>query len=413
MAVLTAAAVALPGWARGNVVVEGPDEDAFTLLVRAGELLRKTQPSNARARAEVRKVRVISSLAGDERSALFDAWGLPSVELVAYPDSTQGVVQSLSEALDEEVGEHDGPSWLLSAQLASPRGTGVDDPPKQSAAAAALAFGHGALAEGQGPNAPSPRTWVTGEGSTPAGPVRPPELRGFRGAASAPVSILLTLVAAAASSEGGTTGSWVHATGERTHQRTFLDGSKVPLQGYPVPEERVWFQVPEEAWRARAGAPLAAVSQGAYLSRETYLSTLPARWRLEGERCAQCSAFSLPPVGRCHRCGTRDSLRRGRLPHRGKVESATVIHPGAQPTEFDWHQETYGRYGVALVRFPDGDLLTFQLTDQQPAVSALGADVELELRRLYPQEGSWRYGLKAVVLPPASEAKATPHPRGA
>lgn len=400
---LSAAAVALPVWARGNVVVEGPDEDAFTLLVRAGELLRRTQARGDAPGPTARVVRLSSSLTGEERSALLEAWGLPGIELLSYPDTADGAVRALAEALDEPGDAPGRASWVMAVQVSSPTGAGVEDPPRRSAIAVALAFAASAVRPKEGdPPVPPAHTWVTGEGASPSGAPTSPSLLGFRAPTSSAVSLLLTLAEAATRSEEGTTSAWVHATSERTALRTFLDGRPVPVTGLPVPEGRTWLQVPDDAWRARSGAPMASVSQGAYLSRESYLASLPARWRLEGEHCASCGGFSLPPAGRCHRCGASEGLRRGRLPLVGaKLESATVIHKGAQPTEFDWHQEVYGSYAVGLFRFEEGGgtLLTFQLTDQQPPSTPVGSKVELVLRRLYPQEGAWRYGLKAVLAP--------------
>ncbi len=406
MSVVVAAAVALPVWARGNVIVEGPDEDAFTLLVRAGDLLRRVQRLAPGARAEVRTIRIVSSLSGEERAALFEAWGLPPVDILSYPENAEGAVKALSDALDDPGDATGGATWVLGAQLASPLGAGVEDPPRRSAIAVALAFGAARAhpPTGAAEGTPQERTWVTGDGASPSGSPNTPSLMGFRAPPGSGTAVLLTLAEAATRTPEGASATWVHATAERTALRTFLEGRGVPIAGYPVPEDRTFFQVPDDAWRARAGAPMASVSQGAYLSRESYLASIPARWRLEGERCASCHGFSLPPVGRCHLCGAREGLRRSRLPRIGaKVESATLIHKGAQPTEFDWHQEVYGSYAVGLVRWPEeGPTLTFQFTDQQPPGAPSGGEVELVLRRLYPQEGAWRYGLKAVLVAPGS-----------
>lgn len=398
MSHLRAAAVALPRWSRGTVRVEGPDEDAFTLLVRAGELLRRASPTVEDARAEVRSVRLVASMAGEDRDALFEAWGMPPVELITYPDTSDGVVQALSDALDASLPERQGRAWVLGVQTSRTTGRGVEDPPKESAGAVALAFDGESGPSFHASDAEPPRTWVTGS-LGPGAPARPLPVPGLRSHHDAPHRLLLTLVEAASQAAHGERVVWVHATGERTARRELLDGRPVVLAGYPLEEEEL-LEMSEEGWRALAGAPLGAVSQGAYLSLESYKASLPARWRLEGESCSGCGGWTFPPTGRCHRCGMREGLRRGRLAREGaRLESATVIRKGAQPTEFDFHQETYGPYGVGLVRFPEGPRLTFQITDERPASSEVGGPVELVLRRLYPQEGAWRYGLKARRSP--------------
>jgi uncharacterized OB-fold protein len=81
------------------------------------------------------------------------------------------------------------------------------------------------------------------------------------------------------------------------------------------------------------------------------------------------------------------------------VVAATVIGKGGQPTEFDPQVEALGGYGVVLAEFEPGVRLTLQVTDASPADVRIGDRVGTRLRRLYPMEGEWRYGRKAVPLP--------------
>lgn len=398
VAFLSSAAVVLPAWTRGPVRVEGPDEDAFTLLARAGELLRGAQPTVEGARAQVRTIRLVASLSGEDRDQLFEAWGVPPIPVVGYPETSEGAAKALSDAMDVSGSARDGADWVLTAQVALVPGAGPEEKARRSAGAVGLSFLSSEAAPRpppEGGEATAPRSWATSPRGAAAEPY---EVTGSHTMPGSPLRMLLTIAHAATQAAPGERASWVHASEERTWLREFLDGRKVPVVGYPVEGEAPLRPVSEEAWRARSGAPLGAVSQGAYLSRESYKASIPARWRLEGESCGTCRGWTLPPRGVCHHCGARDGLRRGRLPRTGAVvESSTTIHKGAQPTEFDYHQEVFGDYAVALVRFPDGPRLTFQLTDPPPEGPLDGRSVELVLRRLYPQEGAWRYGLKAVV----------------
>ncbi|MGC2288991.1 MAG: zinc ribbon domain-containing protein, partial [Thermoplasmata archaeon] len=148
---------------------------------------------------------------------------------------------------------------------------------------------------------------------------------------------------------------------------------------------------------------LNAVSQGAYVPHSRYLENLASRWRLVGERCTSCRAITFPATGRCRSCGRSDGLRAEALPRSGlEIQAITTISPGAQPTEFDSMVEATGAYDVAIVALGPGTRATVQLTDSVPGRVHVGDLVGLVLRRLYPMEGEWRYGLKAVPQNPGA-----------
>lgn len=144
--------------------------------------------------------------------------------------------------------------------------------------------------------------------------------------------------------------------------------------------------------------PNAPVSQGAYVPRPRYLEGVGAHWRFEGERCDACGATGFPPRGRCRSCGATDRLRPMPLPRDGGVVVAsTTIGPGGQPTELDEQVERSGPYGVVLVDLVPGVRVTLPVADSSASL-AIGRRVGTRLRRLYPMEGEWRYGRKAVPL---------------
>jgi hypothetical protein len=53
---------------------------------------------------------------------------------------------------------------------------------------------------------------------------------------------------------------------------------------------------------------------------------------------------------------------------------------------------------VVLAEFAPGVRLTLQVTDAGPDELRIGSRIGTRLRRLYPMEGEWRYGRKAVPL---------------
>jgi len=175
------------------------------------------------------------------------------------------------------------------------------------------------------------------------------------------------------------------------------DWSPDPAQGRPVDLASVL---------AAASPPLSAVSEGAYVPRARYVENLPSRWRFVAEECDVCGSRTFPARGACVRCGERWRLRPTVLPTEGAtVVASTVIGKGGQPTEFDAQVAASGAYGVVLAELAPGARVTLQVTDSAPEALAIGSRIGTRLRRLYPMEGEWRYGRKAVPLAgPSSRA---------
>jgi uncharacterized protein len=152
--------------------------------------------------------------------------------------------------------------------------------------------------------------------------------------------------------------------------------------------------------------PPPAVSEGAYLPRPRYLEGLSSRWRLLGERCSDCGRTSFPIRGRCRGCGSVEGLTSVPLPREGgTVRALTWIGAGGQPTEFDAQVAANGPYGVAIVELVPGTHATFQVSDAVRGQIRLGEKVGTRLRRLYYQDGEWRYGRKAVPIAPAADRR--------
>ncbi|HVL49146.1 MAG TPA: OB-fold domain-containing protein [Candidatus Thermoplasmatota archaeon] len=144
-----------------------------------------------------------------------------------------------------------------------------------------------------------------------------------------------------------------------------------------------------------AGAAIPEEPLGAYIPPATYTRDLPARYRLEASRCGACGRLAYPPPAACPACGGR-AFARERLAGRAVVETFTVIGRGGSPGEFAPEQAFAGEYPVAVVRFEEGPRVTARLADVETGRIAIGLEVEPALRRLYRQQGAWRYGLKFV-----------------
>lgn len=85
--------------------------------------------------------------------------------------------------------------------------------------------------------------------------------------------------------------------------------------------------------------------------------------------------------------------------------ASTAIRTGGQPTEFDAQVAALGGYGVVLAELAPGVRVTLQVTGSSNIPLALGSRVDAHLRRLYPMEGEWRYGRKAVPSTASGEAR--------
>ncbi len=121
--------------------------------------------------------------------------------------------------------------------------------------------------------------------------------------------------------------------------------------------------------------------------------------------------MNFPARGRCAGCGNSAELVRFELARRGlTVEATTVVHRGAQPTEFDRQVEATGDYEVVIARSAPGVRVTLQVSDAAPGKVKIGDLVDAVLRRLIPMEGRWRYGLKAVPVQNARLPEETPKP---
>ncbi len=143
--------------------------------------------------------------------------------------------------------------------------------------------------------------------------------------------------------------------------------------------------------------PEGPVSQGAYVPRARYLESVAARWRFVGERCGSCGRVSFPARGRCPGCETTSGLEPFPLPlDGGTVVAVTTIGAGGQPTEFDFQVAASGPYSVVLVDLLPGVRATLQVSGASGTPLRIGDRVATRLRRLYPMEGEWRYGRKAV-----------------
>jgi uncharacterized OB-fold protein len=331
-----------------GVPVGAPDEDAFTLGATAAERAwagRREEPGA-----------VTVHLLG-EFPPVAD-WGFSPLlgrgtEVVRHPGDS-GELTSTLRTLEDGAG---GPAFLIAAELPE-RGTGrASKSPGRGAAAVAYLF----------------------EESEETSPFPLPK------SAAARTAVVTTLRLGGSSLDFPRFATLVGDWDRRPGAGRSIDKKLLP-------------KVPE--------GNLGAVSEGAYIPRARYLENLPSRWRFLAETCNACQGTTFPARGVCRRCGRADALTAVALPYDGgRVVAVTTVGKGGQPTEFDAQVEAHGPYDVALVELARGMRVTLQVTDAAVGSLKVGDRVDTRLRRLYPMEGEWRYGRKAVPAVPSS-AKA-------
>lgn len=333
----------VPAWTLGSLRVGAFDEDAFTLGATAVERAWRDRDSPAES--------VEIHLFGDFPKMA--EWGFPSLlgrdaGVVRHPGDAGEIARTLQE-VEEAAG---GPALLVAAEL----------------------------------------------------PERVPVRRGHSASliGAAAVALLLERTRAARPyplEKAGTNRSAVDVAFHRAKRSESRlkpaayvgDWTAAPADGRPVN--------PELAAHP-ADWDTSAVSEGAYVPRARYLENLPSRWRFVAEECDNCHEVTFPARGACQRCRRRDGLVPVVLPRDGgRVLAVTTIGKGGQPTEFDTQVESSGPYQVALVELVNGIRTTLQVTDAAPGEVGVGDLVNTFLRRLYPMEGEWRYGRKAVPAP--------------
>jgi len=143
-----------------------------------------------------------------------------------------------------------------------------------------------------------------------------------------------------------------------------------------------------EAWITE----LSAVSQGAFVSEQAYLSGSSARMKLTGQKMGDLLIW--PP---------REMVGNGRpeeglaLRGSGVIESWTKLSAGGAPSEFSLRAPILEGISTVFVRLIDGPCGVFLIADDEDKLPEIGIKVDFAIRRLYAQDGLIRYGLKALI----------------
>lgn len=399
---IVAMALARPARGGPGHRTHAPDEDAFTVAAEAVEEVEEL-PGNASPQHSTGRVWILGNLDEDAGWMIPELLGVPSVPVVRTESDREGFWSTLQSIAGHPAADGDDVVVISSS------GEGVP-PDELGACALRLRRQEGLRIESIGSVA-APRTHAVdvatavrielkNSGSVMAVP--PPVVvldeTASPGAVRAPGTAALSGIARWVQTQ--TAGARAALVDQDPREASYyaqvvLD-SPVHVVG-PWEERRRRSSDPPEPPKVSDDSLRLKVSEGAYIPWPTYRASLASRWRFVAEQCGACGHLSFPSRGRCSGCGAEEGLRAVALPRRQlEVLASTVIHPGAQPTEFDAQVSGSGPYGVLIVELAPGVRATVQLSE--PVAQALppGSRVDTRLRRLYAMEGRWRYGRKAV-----------------
>jgi uncharacterized protein len=136
----------------------------------------------------------------------------------------------------------------------------------------------------------------------------------------------------------------------------------------------------------------------------------PRRYNLGGVRCTNCRTVYFPPRSVCPTCTQhRQSIGRlepFQLSGDGAVETYTIVHDPAEGFEMQVP------YVLAIVRTPEGPLLTGQVVDVEPADVRIGLKVHATFRKLREEgkAGVIHYGYKFAPVEESPGARAAKGP---
>ncbi len=117
---------------------------------------------------------------------------------------------------------------------------------------------------------------------------------------------------------------------------------------------------------------------------------IPERYRLKGNRCANCSIYYFPPRIVCPKCRRKGKLETHYFKGTGKVYSFTEISSPA--TGF----EEQVPYVFAIIEMDEGARITGQIVDARNEDVKIGNKVETVFRKIQSEdpEGLIHYGFK-------------------
>ena len=135
------------------------------------------------------------------------------------------------------------------------------------------------------------------------------------------------------------------------------------------------------------------ISQGAYVSQQQYNESLASRLSLLAQRHNKL----IWPQRQMDVTGQDIGESKAYIKPFGTITSWTKLSAAGAPSEFAIRAPILGGVSTVMVSTTDGPNGVFLLADDEERTPEIGKSVELVVRRLYAQEGTIRYGAKAII----------------
>ena len=152
-------------------------------------------------------------------------------------------------------------------------------------------------------------------------------------------------------------------------------------------DEELFTQM-NDAWEEEMNA----VSQGAFVSEQSYRSGGPSRMNFNSQSLGEIRIW--PPR---EMIGDQRPSDAAPMKKSGKIESWTKLSAGGAPSEFSLRAPILGGISTVFVRLDEGPCGVFLIADDEDEEPVIGNSVTFAVRRIYAQDGLIRYGLKALL----------------
>ena len=144
----------------------------------------------------------------------------------------------------------------------------------------------------------------------------------------------------------------------------------------------------EKAWIEEG----TSVSQGAYVSRQSYEISSSSRMNLSAQEINGQNIW--PPR---EFLNVEKTTPNRNLTKSGKIVSWTKLAAGGAPSEFSIRAPILDGISTVLVSLYDGPNGVFLVADDNVGTVGIGTVVDLVLRKIYAQDNYVKYGLKAIT----------------
>lgn len=181
---------------------------------------------------------------------------------------------------------------------------------------------------------------------------------------------------------------WKIICDQKSAELCITKGNKLSsnIDGYEIDSD--FIKDIQNAWIKEGNS----ISQGAYISEQSYNLSIAGRINLEAQEISGKHVW--PPR---EFPNSESDIVYSKLSRSGIIHSWTKLAAGGAPSEFSIRAPILGGVSTVFVELNDGPNGVFLVADDDDSELEIGKSVDLVVRKIYAQEGSVRYGLKATI----------------